>query len=272
MDFVCPKCRGVLRLLGGTNTKKCENNHSFDKARAGYYNLLLGVGGGTHGDNAEMVEARRNFLSRGYYSPLAERLAELVLLHTPSGACILDAGCGEGYYTDTVERAVAERDGFSDLIAFDISKDAVKNAYRRNKQVSYAVASAYDMPIADGTVSTVYNAFSPLALSETARVLKKGGKFIFVYPGRDHLFTLKSKIYSTPYRNDPQDTYLEGFTCIGNEVLKYDIELADADSIRSLFMMTPYAYRTSAADRERVLSLESLVTEAEFCITVYEKN
>ena len=36
-------------------------------------------------------------------------------------------------------------------------------------------------------------------------------------------------------------------------------------------MMTPYAYRTSREDRERVLSLSSVTTEVEFIIDVYEK-
>ena len=75
-DFVCPKCRGIL--LGDGNTKRCPSGHTYDRARAGYYNLLLGSSGGTHGDNATMVEARRKFLSGGYYLPLAERLGELV--------------------------------------------------------------------------------------------------------------------------------------------------------------------------------------------------
>ena len=107
MDFVCPKCKGELVL--DTNTKKCKNNHSYDRAKAGYYNLLLGAGGGTHGDNAEMVLARREFLSRGYYAPLANRLADLVCAHTAAGGCVLDAGCGEGYYTDKVETGLRDR-------------------------------------------------------------------------------------------------------------------------------------------------------------------
>ena len=43
------------------------------------------------------------------------------------------------------------------------------------------------------------------------------------------------------------------------------------EKINNLFMMTPYAYRTGREDRGRVMSLESLVTEAEFCIAVYRK-
>ena len=269
MDFACPKCKGELVLDG--NTKKCKNNHCFDRAKAGYYNLLLGVGGGTHGDNAEMVEARRAFLSRGYYEPLASRVASVVLACTPAGGCVLDAGCGEGYYTDVVERALSERDSFSNLLAFDISRDAVKYAAKRNRSVSLAVATAYDMPIADGKVDTVFNVFSPLAVGEVSRILHRGGRFIMVYPGPMHLYGLKSIIYKTPYKNEPEDTKLDGFRLISHETLAYDIELSTGDDIRSLFMMTPYAYRTSRQDRERVLALKSVKTEIEFIIDVYEK-
>ena len=269
MDFACPKCKGELVL--DAHTKKCKNNHCFDRAKAGYYNLLLGVSGGIHGDNAEMVEARRTFLSRGYYEPLADKLASLVSSHTPVGGCVLDAGCGEGYYTDKVEVALSERDGRSNLLAFDISRDAVKNACRRNRAISFAVATSYDMPLSDASVDTLFNAFSPLATDEVRRVLKTGGCFVMAYPGTDHLYGLKSVIYKTPYKNEPEDSHIEGFGLLSHEVLKYKIRLDTSEDIRALFMMTPYAYRTSREDRERVLSLSEVVTEVEFVIDVYEK-
>lgn len=269
MDFACPKCKGAMTLFG--NTKKCENNHSYDRAKAGYYNLLLGVSGGIHGDNAEMVEARRAFLSRGYYGRLSCRVAELVTLHTPACGCVLDAGCGEGYYTDTVERSLSSRDGESNLLAFDISRDAVKYAAKRNKSVSLAVATSYDMPLAEQSIDTLYNVFSPLAMDEVRRVVKKGGKFIMVYPGPEHLFSLKSAIYKTPYKNVPDDTSFDGFSLVSHETLRYEVTLETHEDIRSLFMMTPYAYRTSLEDRDRVLSLSTLTTEIEFEIAVYER-
>ena len=269
MDFACPKCKGELVLDG--NTKKCNNNHCFDRAKAGYYNLLLGVGGGTHGDNAEMVEARRAFLSRGYYEPLADKLSSLVTDLTPSCGVVLDAGCGEGYYTDKVESSLFERDSASNVLAFDISRDAVKYAAKRNRAISLAVATSYDMPVADNSVDTVFNTFSPLAVSEVLRVLKSGGRFVMVYPGRDHLFGLKSLIYKTPYKNEPQDTVIEGFKLVSHDILSYVINLNTPEDIRALFMMTPYAYRTSKEDRERVLALSSVSTEIEFIIDVYEK-
>lgn len=269
MDFACPKCKGELFLDG--NTKKCNNNHSYDRAKAGYYNLLLGVGGGTHGDNIEMVEARRTFLSRGFYEPLADRLAALVTEHTPSSGCVLDAGCGEGYYTDKVESSIRARDGVSNVLAFDISRDAVKCAAKRNRAISLAVATSYDMPLADGSVDTVFNAFSPLAKDEVSRVLKTGGCFVMVYPGVEHLYGLKSVIYKTPYKNQPEESVIEGFRLLSHERLLYTLKLNTAEDIRALFMMTPYAYRTSREDRELVLSLSEVTTDVEFVIDVYEK-
>ena len=269
MDFTCPKCKGEMILDG--NTKKCNNGHCYDRAKAGYYNLLLGVGGGTHGDNAEMVEARRTFLSRGFYEPLADRLAVLVTEHTPSGRCVLDSGCGEGYYTDKVESMLYTRDGKSNVLAFDISRDAVKYAAKRNRKVSLAVATSYDIPLQDGSVDTVFNAFSPLAKDEVLRVLKTGGRFVMVYPGVEHLYGLKSVIYKTPYKNQPEESNIEGFKLLSHETVKYTLKLNTAEDIRALFMMTPYAYRTSREDRERVLSLSEVTTDVEFVIDVYEK-
>ena len=214
MRFICPKCKEKLNILEGRCA--CVNGHSFDRARGGYYNLLLSGSGGVHGDNKEMVLARRAFLGGGYYEPLAKRLASLVLLHTKEGGCLLDAGAGEGYYTDTIERALYERDGTSDVSAFDISKDAVREIAKKNPRISLAVAGSYHMPIADAEFDTVINTFSPLAPEETCRVLKSGGIFIMAIPGEEHLYDLKSVIYDTPYKNTVGDTALSGFELLSD--------------------------------------------------------
>ena len=93
MHFCCPNCMGKLNI--SDKVALCERGHSFDRARGGYYNLLVGNTGGVHGDNKEMVLARRAFLGGGYYAPLANRIAELVATHTEPGGCLLDAGAGE---------------------------------------------------------------------------------------------------------------------------------------------------------------------------------
>jgi 23S rRNA (guanine745-N1)-methyltransferase len=69
-----------------------------------------------------------------------------------------------------------------------------------------------------------------------------------------------------------EDTAIEGFRLVSEKELKYTVNLDTGEDIRALFMMTPYAYRTNAQGRERVLSLEKLVTEAHFHILTYERQ
>ncbi len=266
MNFVCPKCG--LPLSENGISALCPKKHSYDRARAGYFNLLLSASGGTHGDNAEMVEARRAFLDTGAYLPLAERVAELASRYITGGA-VLDIGCGEGYYTDAIYHALSGR-GVS-VSAFDISREACKRAAKRNKEIELAVASAYKMPVADGSFAGAVNMFSPLASDEVLRALMPGGIFIMAVPGENHLFGLKEATYKTPYKNELADTALEGFELIDTAHLEYNITLSKNSEVRSLFMMTPYAYRTPPEDKARVLSLPSLTTEVEFWVFVYKK-
>ena len=269
MRFCCPNCMEKLNIE--ETRAACKNGHSFDRARGGYYNLLVGNTGGVHGDNKEMVLARRAFLGGGYYAPLARWIGGLALEFTPKGGCLLDAGAGEGYYTDFVERTLFEQNGISDVSAYDISKDAVREISKKNPRISLAVAGSYHMPIADGEFDTVINTFSPLALEETRRVLKTGGHFIMAIPGEMHLFDLKSVIYDTPYKNEVADTHLEGFELVMDEPLTYKFRLDSPEKIQSLFMMTPYAYRTKPSDRAKVEALETLECTADFRIFVYKK-
>ncbi len=271
MLFVCPKCKKALSVSSGGRAV-CDSGHSYDRARDGYYNLLLKNTGGVHGDNKEMVLARRAFLDTGAYLPLVDKLSEIAGCFVGDGDLVLDVGCGEGYYTDLIERRLTEN-GINALVSgFDISRDAVKFAAKKNKRLSLAVASSYDMPVADGSVDFLINVFSPLALSETVRVLRKGGRFVMAIPDENHLFGLKTVLYEKPYKNTVEDSKLAGLKLISEEKISYRLLLDSAEKISSLFMMTPYAYRTPREAKERLLSLTNLETDIEFIVFTYEKE
>ena len=72
----CPLCGGAL---SGDETLKCGKNHSFDRAKEGYWHLLPVQSMRTKapGDSKEMVAARRAFLNAGYYGIFGEALGEL---------------------------------------------------------------------------------------------------------------------------------------------------------------------------------------------------
>lgn len=270
MLFICPKCKE--NLIVDDNRAVCKNGHSYDKSRWGYFNLLLSVAGGVHGDNKDMVIARRQFLSKGYYEPLAKRIAEIICSVSPENCALLDAGAGEGYYTDFIEKALFLRDGRSSVSAFDISKDAVKEISKKNSRISLAVCGSYHMPIRDGSFDVVVNTFSPLALEETRRVLRSGGIFVMAIPGEMHLFDLKSLIYDTPYKNVVEDAALPGFELVSLEKLSYTMRLECKEDVETLFKMTPYAYRTKSSDREKIEKVSALDCRADFRIFVYRKE
>lgn len=238
---------------------RCLMGHNFDKAKEGYVNLLIKNGRGKrHGDDKLMVKARKNFLDKGYYAPLRQKLGEIL----GEGNTVLDAGCGEGYYTSIF----AEN---NTVCGIDISKDALKYAAKRCKNSAFAVASISEIPLSDKSVDAIINIFAPENLKEFSRVLKKGGRFITVGPLENHLFELKEKIYDKPYKNPPPILEKEGFELISTEKIEYEITIDNNEDIVSLFKMTPYYYKTSAVDQQKLQNLNILTTTIEFFVAVY---
>lgn len=64
---------------------------------------------------------------------------------------------------------------------------------------------------------------------------------------------------------------LEGFRSKEKSELKYNMQLRTNADIINLFKMTPYYYKTSQHDFEKLRELENLDVSAEFGIAVYEK-
>ena len=136
------------------------------------------------GDSKEMVAARRAFLNAGYYQLFSDGINETAakVLSGVKSPMILDAGCGEGYYTARLKQALSEQRNDARIAGFDISKAAVKAAAKRDKEISFAVASIFDIPVADGCCDLVLNVFAPIVPAEFARVLKTGGVLLIAVP------------------------------------------------------------------------------------------
>lgn len=261
MNIICPVCKKNLILE--EKTYKCSNNHCFDLAKKGYLNLLTGVKSGDKiGDNKEMVTARNKFLSKDFYSPLGDFLKNML----SENSVVLDAGCGEGYYT----KKLAEN--YSEVYAFDISKNAVNVASARDKKSRYFVASSYDIPFEDKSFTAVFSIFAPRADKEFLRVLKDDGKLICVVPGREHLIELKEKVYDNAYLNESEKHSIDGFILRDRHNIKYSLENVDNESIKALFLMTPYFFKTPKDSLLRLESIDTLNITCEFEVLVFEKD
>ena len=98
--LACPACGGSLSPAG--HSLVCENRHCFDLSKEGYVNLAPARQSGG-GDDAGLIAARTAFLSAGHYEPIAA-LCETLLHEYAPGALTVDAGCGEGYYSNLLAR------------------------------------------------------------------------------------------------------------------------------------------------------------------------
>ena len=271
--YRCPLCKA--KLFKNERSLKCEHGHSFDISAEGYVHLLPAnkMNSKVPGDSKEMAASRSAFLDKGYYEPLLLELEKTVLeLAKGEEPAVLDCGCGEGYYTSNIAKELKNRIPKAKIAGFDISRPSVKRAAKRTKEVEFAVASVFDIPVPDGEFDILLNVFSPLSIEEYSRVLKNGGYYIYVVPAARHLWELKAAIYDLPYENKEEDTPYKGFEHAETRRVRYKTEIKTSEDIFALFRMTPYYWKTSAKGAEKLKKYESLLTEVAFDIHIYKKE
>lgn len=269
--FICPVCGEKLDISGKSYI--CPNRHTFDMAKSGYVNLLpTNNSGGVHGDNKLMLRARREFLEKGYYKPLCDAVCKVVSKYCCQNSVILDAGCGEGYYTTAVKANFDESNIAVELYGIDISKDAVDMAAKRKSGVNFAAASVFHIPVMTNSCDLLLTMFAPYCGEEYGRVMKNGGIMVMAIPAENHLWEMKSKIYDTPYKNEVKDYALDGFEFLGAEKVNFTMKISENSDIISLFSMTPYYYRTGKTEQHRLNDLKHLETQADFEILTYKKT
>lgn len=253
--LVCPVCKGKLNKSG--NSLKCGSNHSFDMSKDGYVNLLrTSKSGDKTGDSKESARARHILLNKGYYSCLKEYLADV------KRGVVLDICCGEGYYDEYA----------GELYGFDISKEMVRLASKSHKadNYHYFVANLADIPVEDESVDTALHLFAPFNDREFARVLKKDGRLYSVIPGERHLFELKSIVYDTPYVNDEKAPEAYDLSLVSSTKISDRVKINKED-LKTLFSMTPYFYRTSQSDKDKLDSVDEIELTVEFVVLEYAR-
>ena len=252
--MICPKCKELL--FKDNNTYKCKNNHSYDISRYGYVNLLLSKT--NSGDNIDLVKARVQFLSNGYYENLAIKINE-VINSINNNANVLDCGCGVGYYDKYIK--------CQSLTLMDISKQAITYASKTNKTALSVVASNSDIPFSDNSFDIILFIFSPIFISEAKRVLNKNGAIINITPGPNHLIELKQLLYKNPYLNKETIIDIHDF---GKATIHFiEKKLIPNEDLHNLINMTPYAYKTNKDDINN-LKIDSIEVTFDFYISIYK--
>lgn len=179
----CPLCGGALVRSGGSLV--CDKRHCFDVARQGHVNLVPAQRESFY--RRELFESRAAVFAAGVFAPVVRAIGETIDRYVQAERPVLvDAGCGEGYYTQNI---CPSRE--MERIGFDLSKEAVKLAARGQSRVSFLVADLANIPLRDGCADVLLDVFTPANYAEFARVLKPGGVLIKLWPRSGYLCQLR---------------------------------------------------------------------------------
>lgn len=261
--LICPNCGEKILYIG--TQYSCPRNHCFDIAKEGYINLLLPNQKKSKepGDDKTMVDARQKCLNNGYYQPLRDKICEIIDCYNAN--VILDAGCGTGYYTNSIDSNKYQ------ICGVDISKHAIKTASKNNKNNLYIVASIFSLPIANESVDLILNVFAPKPKAEFKRILKNNGLIIEVVPGKNHLKELKNIIYKNEFLENKEKYAFENFKLEQTQRLSYTKSFDNTQNLINLLKMTPYWYNGGEINSKLILDSNIDKVTFDFIINIWRK-
>ena len=269
----CNICGKALSKSDGGYS--CDEGHIYPVFSEGYIDFIGSRSDPKReGNPPEIVEAKRDFLSKGYFSILSEAIEDTVmrlLKLCPGTAVLADCCCGEGYYTRNLA-AELKRSGKSvEMFAFDLSRTAVEMAAKQGGDALYAYADVFDMPLADASVDIALNCFGPVPDAEIARILKPGGLFVSVIPGRMHLYAMKSALFDIASVVDESGHVSQTMTRVKQIRVRDEIAISDLKDLKNLFMMTPEIAREGEYYIDRLKRLRDLEIEIDFILQIFRK-
>lgn len=179
----CPLCGGGFEKR--ENSLVCIKRHTFDIARQGSVNFVPQQKESFY--KKKLFESRAKVFEAGVYAPVVGVLSQAIDRHVSKGTPILlDAGCGEGYYTKAVcpGRAMTR-------IGFDLAKEAVKLAAKGPKTAFFFAADLKNIPLADHSADILLDIFTPANYAEFARVLAPEGLVFKLAPRAGYLKELR---------------------------------------------------------------------------------
>lgn len=243
--FACPICQEALDLV--QQSLVCTNRHSFDLAKFGYVNLAPQVKASKDYDK-ENFQNRQLVLENGFYDHILTSLSEcLSPLDHP--AYILDIGCGEGYYS----RSLQERYPDHSFYAFDLSKESIQLAAKSDQEwkVKWFVGDLARLPLLDQSMDLLLDIFSPANYQEFKRVLAPDGRLIKVIPTAAHLQEIRQKVKDlldqADYSNEQIIQHLSDHFTIENTIhCQETFELTPALR-EALLSMTPLLFHVDPA-------------------------
>ena len=257
----------------------CEAGHTFDVSHKGYVNFVPAQKP-LKGYSKAFFEARREFLSWGYYDHVLQAVSDVVSQAAANASAndrfrVLDAGCAEGYYLRGIRQAIQSTDAKVDkaqanaaqatsgtgpiaptgtlLIGADISKDAVRLAAGGGDPNLWIVDDVANLALADASMDCILNVFTPANYREFRRVLRPGGMLVKVVPGPRHLEQLR-RVLGDGEHDEGDVMRIFQRNCDTTAVIPatrtFDVP---PERVPTLIGMTPLAFRLDEAQRRKIM-------------------
>jgi 23S rRNA (guanine745-N1)-methyltransferase len=288
--YRCPLCREALTL--DRSSLRCANRHTFDISSKGFVSVLRGGNNESDLYDRSFFEHRSAVFSAGMYDHVIRACCDSVensLATAPQTRSLLpesansfdaprvvDAGCGEGHYMRRLEARLAsvpskQTLNSTDLIAFDISREAVALASRGGGDVEWLAADLANIPLRDGSVDCIANVFSPANYAEFTRILRPGGTLVKIVPGPHHVAELRKTIVDAGLRKElrySNDDVLQGISAhmrILNTTRVSATTAVDDALLRDFMAMTPVMFHIDQQALE-LSELDRITIEADVIV------
>ena len=272
--LACPVCGAELTIRAADAA--CPNAHSFDRARSGYLNLLLSnkKQSAEPGDSVDMLNSRRAFLRAGFYDQMAAaaNTAVAAIVSGRTEIHVADLGCGEGYFTALLHRALVSASPAHACYGVDISRPGIKLATTYDRAINWIVASLHHSPFRPRSLDVVLSMFAPIDAADVRRIVRDEGALVTVTPGPDHLDALRHIIYPSVKPHPRTPALMAGDTQFEQTVsarVRYPIAVDTPQQIMNLLAMTPYYWNINRATMARIEALSRLELTVDAYVSVF---
>lgn len=237
----CPACGEPLHRAG--DDFACKRGHRVNANRKGCLNFLSAPVDSCY--DAALFRARRRVFAAGCYQPVADALADML---PSSPQRLLDAGCGDGWYLNTLLTSHADWQG----AGVDISRDAIFQATDQPCTALWCVGDLRRLPFRDNAFTAVLDVLTPANYEEFRRVLAPDGLLLKVFPASGYLRELRAARGMEPYAAGQVEAYLREKAEVVEERRVTVVQQVSPELWRDFVWMTPLNQDLSSEEKDKL--------------------
>lgn len=270
--FQCPTCGLALMQHQASQGFYCANKHHFDKNAAGYWVFTKPARQKPTGDSRQQVRAKHFLLESGVFTPLIDKMGEMIAAYLQPNDCLLDYECAEGFYLRALSSTLSKLTNGIDVQYTGVAEaeNTIFAAAKAQTPAVLCLSTSKVLPFADNCVDFITVVDRPLKGKECVRVLKEQGFMLQVIPGARHLWQIKALIYPELAEKSVQVNLPTGLTVKEQQRLQFSLSVTGEQAL-VLLDMTPYAWRASDKVKHLIRSQAFDKLEIDFTLVLAQK-